>query len=141
MSKKSRPLVLPLGIAAAIVLFSYFFLSSGSVAYLTPTQLAENASNYPGEVRVFGKVKSGSLNWSVQEQLLTFTITDGKTEMEVEYRGPLPADIGETKSVVAAGPYDGKIRARQILVKCPTKEKHGIELPESFKTRGRTEAG
>ena len=50
-------------------------------------------------------------------------LKDEKGEvLTVEYRGVIPGNFDQATSIVAIGRYDdGRFRAEQLLVKCPSK--------------------
>ncbi|MFQ6051500.1 MAG: cytochrome c maturation protein CcmE [Candidatus Hydrothermarchaeota archaeon] len=90
--------------------------------YLTVSQVSANSDKYLNhEVRVVGDILEGTLTWI--PKTLKFTLSDGKSSLNVTYKGDLPVDIGEGKRVVVTGILDSKthVTASQILVKCPTK--------------------
>lgn len=73
-------------------------------------------------VAVNGSVENGSVRWDPDTQSLTFTLSDENAEVPVVYEGVMPNNLQGGRTVVVHGTYeDGGIRARKILVKCPSK--------------------
>jgi len=70
-----------------------------------------------------GEIVPGTLNSSMREGLVQFTIMDeeGQT-LPVVYHGPLPQNLGEATKVVAVGGVKGTtFEASDIITKCPSK--------------------
>lgn len=96
----------------------------GSTAfYLTPTELQATGPTIGGQAyRLNGTVVPGSIE---QNGLTTdFTVTDGKTDIDVTTESPVPDTFKDRAEVVARGGYDGStFTAVEVLAKCPSKFK------------------
>lgn len=75
------------------------------------------------EVHVVGDIDKPTLKTEALKNLVSFKLIDEKkSTVNVVYQGPAPANMGEATRVVVVGNYDGStLKARQLLVKCPSK--------------------
>jgi cytochrome c-type biogenesis protein CcmE len=107
-----------------VALIGYALTRPGSTSfYLTASEVSAQGATAPGqEVRVNGRVVDGSI---VQDGLTTtFTISDGKVDLEVTTAQPLPSAFKAGADVVAHGYYDGTtFNADDVVAKCPSKFK------------------
>ena len=73
-------------------------------------------------VRVAGKVES-PIDWNAEEIELRFTIIEGGKSMPVIFNGAQPSGFKKGSSILVEGKYssDGVFRARQLILKCPSK--------------------
>ena len=90
---------------------------------MTPYISFAEARQASGMVQVNGTLADKNYVLKPQEQYLEFKLKDDHGEvMTVEYRGTVPGNFDQATSVVAIGHYDqGRFRADQLLVKCPSK--------------------
>ncbi len=122
-----------LGLALGLALYGL----SGKITYFqTPSDIAGGAltaQQLQHTIRIGGMVKAGSL---VQKgETHTFTVTDGKADLAVSYRGVLPDLFREGQGIVAYGKYDEASRlftAHEVLAKhdenyMPPDVKKGME--------------
>ena len=74
-------------------------------------------------VRVAGTIVGESIVWDARDLRLTFDITDPGGVLNVVYHGPRPDMFRDGAEVVVEGKYaaSGKLEARQLLLKCPSK--------------------
>ena len=96
----------------------------GSTAfYLTPTELQAKGPTIAGETyRLNGTVVPGSIETS--GLTTTFTVTDGKSNIDVTTDSPVPDTFKDRAEVVARGGYNGTtFTAVEVLAKCPSKFK------------------
>jgi cytochrome c-type biogenesis protein CcmE len=122
MTRKQRRLVLigaamaVLGVAVALVLVA---LRDSIVFFTTPSEI-EARGIAPGQrFRLGGLVENGSLKRGGQ-LVVTFSVTDGKATMPVNYRGILPDLFREGQGVIAEGviePGGNSFRADNVLAK------------------------
>lgn len=116
-------------VGAAVILVSVLALvlwamtrPSSTAFYVTPTELLAD-SEATDDYRVNGRV----VQQTVRRQGLTteFSITDGRSRLEVTTDAPLPdAFYSRGSEVVALGRYDGEtFAAAEVLAKCPSKFK------------------
>lgn len=112
--------------------------------YHTPTEFLATADSYVGlNVRVNGKVVPGTIqrqevSATGELPVLDFSLGDSlSAHVPVRYIGTaIPDAFRETADVVVEGTYtaEGVLRAKQLLVKCPSKyetaptEEHGTEM-------------
>jgi cytochrome c-type biogenesis protein CcmE len=123
MTRKTRRLWivlacgLGLGSATALSLAAF---RDNLVFFVSPSDLASKAA--PGRtVRLGGLVQAGSLHRGSEggEPTARFTVTDGRSSVEVSYKGILPDLFREGQGVVALGTLepDGDFRAQEVLAK------------------------
>jgi len=121
MTRKQRRLVLigtslgVLTIAAALVLGA---LRDSIVFFNSPTDVAEKHVVPGTRMRIGGLVKPGSVERG-DNLLVRFSVTDGKTDIPVHYRGIVPDLFREGQGVVAEGKLesDGMLAADTVLAK------------------------
>ncbi|MBN8543428.1 MAG: cytochrome c maturation protein CcmE [Alphaproteobacteria bacterium] len=104
--------------ASSVILYTF---RENLVFFFTPTQLyakiGEGRFNPKQEMRLGGLVKAGSII-EREDGSIRFTVTDLTREIDVEYRGLLPALFREGQGVVALGTLQGShVVAREILAK------------------------
>lgn len=92
-------------------------LTSAIVYYVTPSELA--ASPPSGSVRLYGIVEPGSVCWDPAMSTLSFTVTDGASNVAVTSRSLPTGLFRDGIGVVLAGRLTGpgKFGADEILVK------------------------
>jgi cytochrome c-type biogenesis protein CcmE len=96
-------------------------LGENLVYYWTPTQLMENKSKATDEaiVRLGGMVVDGTFEWTPEEQLATFDVTDGDTTVHVRSTGTPPQMFREGIGVVVEGSLSSAevFETEKIMVK------------------------
>ncbi len=120
MTRKGQRLVFlliglaALGGATALVLSA---MGDNLVFFYTPSELEAHPRAAAERVRIGGLVEAHSLQ--KDGTAVSFRITDGKTDIEVHYRGVLPDLFREGQGVVAEGRLqaDGDFRAATVLAK------------------------
>ena len=92
-------------------------LTSALVYYVTPTELV--AAPPSGSVRLYGIVEPGSVSWDAATKTLSFTLTDGTTNVTVSSRALPTALFRDGIGVVLSGRLSGPtaFAADEILVK------------------------
>jgi cytochrome c-type biogenesis protein CcmE len=121
MTRKQRRLVLIGGglavLAVAVALMLNAFRDS-IVFFNSPSDIAEKHIGPGTRIRLGGMVKSGSLVRNADLRV-NFEVTDGKSEIPVNYQGVLPDLFREGQGVVAEGELDrgGVFDADTILAK------------------------
>jgi cytochrome c-type biogenesis protein CcmE len=113
-------------IAAAVVYLMFSAAQSAGVYYLTIDE-AKSGQAGTGQVRVTGKVVSGSIQYDAKTMQARFSIADGPASLPVEYKGVLPDAFVNDAEVILEGRYaEGQpFQAKQILTKCPSKYEDG----------------
>jgi cytochrome c-type biogenesis protein CcmE len=104
-----------LGVALGLVLFA---LRDSVAFFRSPTDVAEQKVR-PGErFRLGGLVETGSVD-KTGGQAITFTVSDGKANVRVNYIGLLPDLFREGQGVVTEGTLlpDGSFKADAVLAK------------------------
>jgi cytochrome c-type biogenesis protein CcmE len=109
MTRKQRRLVLigsGLGVLAIAVALMLNAFRDSIVFFNSPSDLAEKHIRPGTRIRLGGLVKTGSLvrNGDLR---VRFEVTDGKSEIPVNYQGVLPDLFREGQGVVADGTIDG----------------------------------
>ncbi|MFQ6075346.1 MAG: cytochrome c maturation protein CcmE, partial [Candidatus Bathyarchaeia archaeon] len=94
---------------------------------LTTSQVVRDGEAYVNRrVQILGTIVNGSTQIA-EDGALIFSLTDGKTTIEVTYRGNPPQNFMEGVQAVAIGTLSSSqnVEASQILVKCPSKYESG----------------
>jgi len=121
LTRKQRRLTLigasigVLAIAAALVLSA---LRESIVFFNSPTDVVEKHLAPGTRMRVGGLVKPGTVERGANLQI-SFSVTDGKTDVPVRYQGIVPDLFREGQGVIAEGKLepDGKLTADTVLAK------------------------
>jgi cytochrome c-type biogenesis protein CcmE len=131
MTPRTKSRIYRLSIAIAIIFTGiYLILSSLSdniVFYYPPSEIPAN--KYDKTIRIGGLVKQGSVK-SIDIETVSFIMTDTKSEINVLYKGILPALFREKQGIVAKGIYNGHIfQAESLLAKHDEvyKPKHNLK--------------
>ncbi|HUZ75777.1 MAG TPA: cytochrome c maturation protein CcmE [Stellaceae bacterium] len=122
MTRKRRRLYLllggltTLGVVSALVLSAF---SNDLVFFYSPSELRAHHVPAGRYVRIGGLVEQGSVVHKDGGKAIAFRVTDGKRDLEVQYRGPLPDLFREGQGVVVEGALagDGTFRAAEVLAK------------------------
>lgn len=118
-------------IGGAVIVLGLAFVAyqgarSSLVYYLTPTEFARRPDLRAVQVRLAGRVSSGSVEKG--EGVTRFAITDGITVYRVRFTGALPDLFAEGREVLVEGRLDaqGMLLATQVITTHPVeyKEKH-----------------
>jgi cytochrome c-type biogenesis protein CcmE len=85
--------------------------------FYSPSDLMARPPKPDEVIRVGGLVQQGSVQHPASDQI-SFIITDGTHQVQVQYQGMIPNLFKEGQGVIATGTaVDGMVRARQILAK------------------------
>lgn len=125
-------------IAGAISYLVFSGVKDTMVYYLTIDELQAKVPDVYGErVRVSGNVVPGTIVKD-KDGNLEFTITDGKNNIDVTYRGIIPDIFADDVEAVVEGNYTKQniFKADVLLAKCPTKYESDEKLYESQKGSG-----
>ncbi len=121
-------------LATATALVSFAFRDT-IVFFFSPTELMAEAHRPDRLLRVGGLVEKGSVKRG-EGRTVSFTVTDGKTAVEVHYTGVLPDLFAEGQGVVAEGYFrDGRFEATEVLAKHDEKYMPR-EVAEALKKQG-----
>lgn len=104
---------------ATCIVGVYIILSNlnDNIVFFYPPSEIDKIKSSNTKVRVGGIIKEGSIITS--SEMILFTITDNISELQVEYRGTLPALFRENQGVVAEGRLISKnlFKASLLLTK------------------------
>ena len=105
-------------IAGAVGLVLYALKQNINLFY-SPSQINNNLAPLHHRIRLGGLVEKGSLRKDTESLKVTFSITDNKSRIPVEYTGVLPDLFREGQSVVVEGKLDAQhhFAAEQVLAK------------------------
>ena len=95
-------------------------LSDNLVYYMSPTQLMEVGEEATeATVRLGGQVEPGTVNFDIDDNVLTFVLTDGDQEIPVNCTGAPPQMFREGIGVVVEGQLhaDGVFHTDRVMVK------------------------
>ncbi len=124
MLKKRRYLVGGFVILVALGFLLFNVFQGYSLYYYTIGELKEQGESIYGEqVRVTGEVAEGSIEYDVENRILTFTISDEEESLPMLYEGIPPNNFDDGVEVVVEGSYNstGVFEADQIITKCPSR--------------------
>ena len=95
----------------------------GMVYYLTVTEFMQLDDLGPGDSRINGSVRTGTIDRLPTGLDATFVISDGTTSLPVRYHGIIPDTFVDQAPVVVEGRLqdDGTFVAHTLLAKCPSK--------------------
>ncbi|HET9012198.1 MAG TPA: cytochrome c maturation protein CcmE [Gemmatimonadaceae bacterium] len=111
------------GIAVILLVFGYLLyggLDENVVYFLTPRELlAKVSQGVDVPVRLGGQVKPGTVKWNDASLDLSFTVTDGASDIAVHSRGAPPQMFRDGMGVVVEGRYhrDGVFQSTNLIVK------------------------
>ena len=122
MTRKRRRLLavlaglVSLGVATALVLSAF---RDNLVFFYGPSELHAKHVPEGRRLRIGGLVEAGSVERGDQGRMLTFRVTDGRSDVRVTYDGVVPDLFREGQGVVAEGSLDntGVFRADTVLAK------------------------
>lgn len=96
-----------------------------SQGYPMISELREKPDKYVGhDVNTMGTIKNGTLDISTNGiSFVLLDIEDENFEIEVDYKGALPADLAEGKGISISGIMvsQNRIEANKIVMGCPSK--------------------
>ena len=112
-----------IAILGAVIYLVYANTQANAVYYMTVSELKHCTICATQSVRVAGVVQAGSIVRNDQEELITFTMVDGKQTLPVSYTGVVPDIFRPGIQVVVEGRYTGQgpFQAVTLLAKCPSK--------------------
>ena len=117
-----KPIVLA-GVIVIVAVFGYLLyggLDKNVVYFLTPKELlAKGTKAVDVPVRLGGQIKPGSVKWNDATLDLSFTITDGTSEVAVHSKGAPPQMFRDGMGVVVEGRYlaGGVFNCTNLMVK------------------------
>ena len=123
MLKKWKYPIGGLIVLAALVGLLFNVLQSSNY-YLEVHELKDKGESIYGErVQINGEVARGSIDYDVENRMLTFTLTGEGESVPVVYEGIRPNNFDDGVDVVVGGIYQstGVLEGDQIITKCPSK--------------------
>jgi cytochrome c-type biogenesis protein CcmE len=108
-------------VGLVIILGALAYGAKAFITNLTPYVPFQAARKATGQVQVMGKLDKTTIQSGLNE--LAFVIVDASGDrMPVTFTAARPANFEMATEITAIGKYDGQIfRAKNLLVKCPTK--------------------
>lgn len=106
---------------AGFAVMMLFEMQSSSTQYVMKVDDALRIRNRP--IQFNGAIVHSKTTYDLPKHELRFALrdADGKI-LNVDYRGPKPASLDTATSAVARGYIrNGRMRADQVLLKCPSK--------------------
>lgn len=134
--QKRLMVILGLGLVLAVGVGAILFGLRSKITYFyTPTDIIEKNVATGQSFRLGGLVQIDSL--TKQDKTVTFTVTDGETDLVVTYVGILPDLFREGQGVVAQGQLiaPGQFQASNVLAK-HDETYMPRELTEALKEQG-----
>ncbi|MDY6865227.1 MAG: cytochrome c maturation protein CcmE [Halobacteriota archaeon] len=124
MARKNTQVIVGVVIIAISLIAAIYSLQDSVTPYSTVSDIVGKGDNMIGKrFHVNGTVVNDTIDWSQEDMLLKFKLTDNVSMMDVEYSRPAPNNFEDGRMVVVEGMYneDRVFEAREILVKCPSK--------------------
>ncbi|HUK58558.1 MAG TPA: cytochrome c maturation protein CcmE [Stellaceae bacterium] len=145
MTRKRKRLYLVLGGLGTLAVVSGLVLSAMSdnlVFFYSPTDLRAKDVPEGRRVRIGGLVENGSVVHAADGATITFRVTDGKEDVPVTYKGPVPDLFREGQGVVVEGALTraGDFRAAEVLAK-HDENYMPKEVVDALKKSGRWQEG
>ncbi|WP_253308543.1 MULTISPECIES: cytochrome c maturation protein CcmE [unclassified Rickettsia] len=108
-------IIICLFLAASGICIILYNLEKNIIFFLPPSKI--NEIDNTKEFRVGGLVKVASIN-KIEADKISFIITDNIKDLEIFYKGVLPALFRENQGIIAIGKLsNNKFIARQLLTK------------------------
>jgi cytochrome c-type biogenesis protein CcmE len=124
------------GVAGVIV----YGLGQNTMYFRSPSDVAAKQVHEGVAFRLGGLVEKGSVQHGAGAEV-RFRVTDGKSSVQADYNGVLPALFREGQGVVATGAMDGgRFIAREVLAKHDEKYMPP-EVVDALKRSGRWQEG
>ncbi|MGE5140153.1 MAG: cytochrome c maturation protein CcmE [Rudaea sp.] len=126
-------LALILGVIGYLI---FFGISSTQQYFLTPSELFGKGAAMVGQgERVGGSLVPDSVQRDVQNNLISFKMTDGTAQLPVSYTGAVPDTFEKATQVIVEGKLtgNGTFIASNVMAKCPSK--YDASKIEEFDTR------
>jgi len=101
--------------------------------FVSPTQLLQSPHNQK-QLRLGGLVRTGSV--TRHELLLQFMITDGQTDVPVQYSGFVPDLFREGQGVIVEGHMVGNVFEAQVLLAKHDERYIPREIVQTLKEQG-----
>lgn len=125
-SRKAKPLIGFLVIAAAVVYLMLLGMRGSSAYYMTVNEVLDAAQSgrltEQQRIRVSGDIVGDSVRWDSKNVLLSFSIAEGGRTVPVEYEGIKPDNFADATQAIVEGYYrSGVVRADKLMLKCPSK--------------------
>jgi cytochrome c-type biogenesis protein CcmE len=138
LTRKQKRLAVIAGLAAVVAIavgLILVALRDQIVFFYSPSEVRERAVAAGTPIRLGGLVKEGS--WTRAGETNDFVVTDGETEMTVQFVGILPDLFSEGQGVVAEGTMTpaGSFAATNVLAK-HDENYMPKEVVEALKERG-----
>ncbi|MBI3921666.1 MAG: cytochrome c maturation protein CcmE [Armatimonadetes bacterium] len=127
--KSKKQLQVTLGVSVIVVLLGWLVYDgtkSSSMRYFEVKEIAAESANLEGkQVRMRGKVRTGSIEKNSKDLEVRFVIQDdqGHVTYPVLYKGIVPDTFKDGSEVVVDGTFHatGSFEATQLQAKCPSK--------------------
>ena len=144
MTRKQRRLTMIGGALAVLAIAAGLVLNAmrdSIVFFSTPAMVAEKKIQPGQRFRLGGMVEQGSLKRG-DNLAVNFTVSDGKAQLPVAYKGILPDLFREGQGVVAEGAIDpaGVFKADTVLAK-HDETYMPKEVADALKKQGRWQEG
>lgn len=108
-------IIICLFLASSGIYIILYNLEKNIIFFLPPSKI--NEIDNTKEFRVGGLVKVASIN-KIEADKISFIITDNIKDLEIFYKGVLPALFRENQGIIAIGKLsNNKFIARQLLTK------------------------
>jgi cytochrome c-type biogenesis protein CcmE len=124
MTVRAKLIAGTLILVSVTVYVAYLGASSSWQYYVTVDECVARASQLTGrQIRVSGRVASGSLQMTDQPSQATFGLTGAESRIKAICPKPLPDNLAEDMDVVVEGRLAGPnlLRGEKVLTRCASK--------------------
>lgn len=107
----------------ALIVYLAFNSFANSISFYFEVSELKEKGVYGELVNVNGSVVPGSVRWDPDNVILTFTLTDNISSIDVVYNDAVPNSFGDSMPVTVTGIFyeNNTLEAKRILTKCPSK--------------------
>ena len=144
MTRKQRRLILigsSLGVLALAVGLILSAMRQSIVFFNSPTDIVEHPMTTDARLRMGGLVKDGSVKRGADLRI-SFVVTDGKSDVPVNYQGIVPDLFREGQGVVVEGKMgQGRVFAADSVLAKHDERYMPREVVDALKKSGRWQEG
>jgi len=121
--RRLKFVLLGAGVLGSMLFLLLVGMKSGGMVYYVTVEEFLRQGDRGTDVRINGKVQSGTIDRLPTGQDVRFTIIENGASLPVVYHGVIPDTFVDEAAVVVEGRLqgDGTFRAHTLLAKCPSK--------------------
>lgn len=120
---RKKPVVIAASVCAMLLLgfLAFQALENAAVYYYTISEAASLQMNGQ-KIRIKGEVLQDTVVYDPQKPLLSFSLSDGDSELPVRYQGVMPDNFSHAQEVILEGVLsEAGLSANKLMLQCPSK--------------------